>query len=270
MNQDADHEPTQDVMPPNRAAGFGQIAKRLLDHPFWTTAGALIGIVGLGISMFQIWQAAQPDPEKLSVAMASFGGTESVPASQSGLASDTSMRRLTVGANPVEIALQNNGSEPSIITQIVAKVSRFERLYDCTQSGAGPVRISADYNLKIPTNGRLQGDGLATSDVRFEVRPKSADRMNATIGPDSEIAANYPYLVAFDLELVHDGDKRLSLGPFATLTNHDAIEANISRSNSASCAKRNLQRIQDSLPLGVTTSAELDQIRGAYENLASG
>ena len=252
---------------PETAKRWGRATNAFINHPLWTTAGALLGIVGLVLSGFQIYQATQSKPEDLEVSMTSFAGPTKVQAVSYDGPTHTYGAPVDATATPVDITLQNNGGEPSLITQVVATVTYADKLKDCTSTGAGPLRVSAEYTITIPDKDGLPASGTYTKDVRFEVKPETVDRMTITVGPEFESADNFPYVVGFDVALVHDDGSRLDAGQYALVSNLKAADANIERSTSAGCAAANLESIDQVYTDTSVKSDELERLRTAYQSL---
>lgn len=243
----------------------------LIKHPVWTTLGAFVGVVGVVISVFQIYQASQDPPADLEVAMTAIGGPERLQAvgyDRAGREINTDIPADNITANPVDLTLKNNGGEPSLITQVIVDVKSFEILNDCTAAGAGPAGISAEYTIKIPTTpeGSVKYEPQR-HDVRFEVKPGAVDRMALTVGPDIESFYSTPYVIAFDLRLVADGGAELDAGSYTIVGNHKAIERHITDSISTNCARDNLETLEPIFAYQSIKANELTRLRDAYEQL---
>ena len=241
----------------------------------WTTLGALIGVVGVVISGFQIYQSTQSPPADLEVAMTSIGGPEQIAAvfyDRGAKKVDLDIPIDEFEANPIDLTLKNNGGQPSLVTKVVADVKHFEVLDDRTRAGAGPAGISAEYAFRIPTDPNTGQVilGKHDYDVLFETKPGAVDRMAITIGPDIETFYSTPYVLGAHLTLIAEGGKELDAGSYTIVGNHKAIEANLTGVLDPACSHENLETLETIYAFQSAKASELDQLRNKFEtNVAS-
>lgn len=241
-----------------------------MNHPLWTSVGAVIGIVGLVISGVQIWQSFQAAPEDLEMSIGVIGSPESIAAQQvNRSAGNEVMGTVAYVANPIDITVKNNGGEESTVTQVIAEVKHYELLGDCTASGAGEAGISAEFTIKLPDNPDPSALHAYEQPMTFSVKPGAVERMSITVGPEISTFYNYPYVIGVSLTLVHDDGKTLDAGSYTFVTNHTAVEKNIAESRDATCAQRNLDTLEGIYAFQSIKATELDQLRSAYRTLVA-
>lgn len=244
------------------------------NNPLWSSLGAIVGIVSVLATTFQIYQATRDDPADLEIAMTSIGGPLDVPAIGIDLASNSAAPQIPVGifrASPIDITLRNTGGEPTLISSVIVDVEHFERLSDCTTSGAGPAGVSAEYTVRLPEASVGTGPALGevNHDVRFEVKAGSVDRMQLTVGPEVEGLGNYPYVLGLKVSLIESGGKRLDAGKYLLAGNHRGIDANLNGSPAAECAVDNLEKIEPLMSYQSTKSTELLRLRDTFQSWAA-
>jgi hypothetical protein len=242
---------------------------KAVKHPAWTTFGALIGIVGLVLSVVQIIQAMQTPPLDLEVAALTSDGQQSVRGTVTG--GDAEGTR-SIGLTPIELTLQNKGGKPSLITRIDAEIVYFQQLKDCTGAEPTSETIAAKYQLLIPMSDVEPTEKQLASEVRFEVKPGAADRMVLNLGPQTQPAfETTPMLMSARIKLVHDGDQALDVGTASLVTTVDAATAQLDALGSSpspatrSCAKENLDHLDEMFAIQATRSSLLDSLRSAYQ-----
>lgn len=266
-------EQNPDDAPDKRRSRWGRATKKAVENPLWTTLGAIVGIVGLVISVFQIYQATKTPPVDLEVASITIDGQQAVAAQIFPGPTDANPTDGTVELTPIDITLQNKGGDPSLITRIDAEVVFFAQLQDCTGTKPAPERAAAQYQLKIPMNGAEPSTTKFGNEVRFEVKPDAADRMVLTIGPDVQAAfVSTPMVMTVKLAFVHDDDQRKEIGAVSLVTTVAAANAQISgiQQNPAGreCAKNNVERLDNMFAIQATRSRLLEQLRSAYQAAA--
>jgi hypothetical protein len=210
------------------------------------------------------------DPEKLEVAIVAMGTPQEIEATVTYPGDDVENQSIT-GA-PVDITLKNNGSDAALITAIDAEVLFYRPLSDCAFPGAGPGVITAYYSIKIPMPDRPDEavpPGPYTTSTRFEVKPNSVDRMQLTIGPESQWGAtNYAKVMAVKLTLIHDGGERLDVGTVELASTGENVQHQIERAKDPSCARDNLKVLDDMYAIQGYHAPDLDKMRDAYMRLA--
>jgi hypothetical protein len=251
------------------------VAKRavsaFIKHPFWSASAAVLGVVGTFISIYQLAGGQNYDPAKLEVAIVAMGTPEEIEATVTYPGSDVQNKSIT-GA-PVDITLKNNGSDASLITAIEAEVLFYQPLADCAFPGAGPGVITAYYSIKIPMPDRPDqpvAPGPYTTSTRFEVKANSVDRMQLTIGPETQLwATNYAKVMAVKLTLIHDGDERLDVGTVELASTGENVEKQIAHSQDQACARDNVKVLDELYAIQGYHAPDLDKLRDAYVRLAT-
>lgn len=262
--------PPPDQEPP-KTGRWGRATRKAVENPLWTTLGAIVGIIGLVVSVIQIVQATRTPPVDLEIAALTIDGRQSVAAQIFSGRSNDDPADGTIELTPIELTLQNKGGDPSLITRIDARVVYFEQLQDCT--GARPATDSAagQYQLSIPMNGPAPSSEILQNEIRFEVKPNAADRMIVTLGPAMQPAyATTPMVMSVELGLVHDDDQTKDIGTVSLVTTVDAAEAQVSgigtTRQARECAKANTEQLDTMFAIQATRSRLLDQLRSAYKS----
>ncbi|GAC56836.1 hypothetical protein GOHSU_14_00030 [Gordonia hirsuta DSM 44140 = NBRC 16056] len=263
-------DPATPAKKPKRVGRWGKATRKAVENPLWTTLGALVGIVGLVVSVIQIYQAMQTPPVDLEVASITLDGEQTIPAHLLG---GRTAGNGSVGATPIDLTLQNKGGEPSLITRIDATVVFFEQLRDCTAAPATPARAAGQYQLKIPMTDTAPSSKTFSNEIRFEVKPDAADRMVLTIGPEQQPAfAIQPMVMSVKLALIHDHNQTKEIGTVSLVTTVAATNAQIGGTPATAagrqCAKENLEQLDTMFAIQATRSRVLDELRSAYQAAA--
>jgi hypothetical protein len=125
----------------------------------------------------------------------------------------------TATGSAIDITLRNSGNAPALIVNAVFSFTRAIQLYSCP-GGAGGLVSSAEYDVKVPTDGPAAADKpfVLHRDMRFVVNANSIDRFRISVGPDQySSGADWPWIYEFDLSLVEDNSQKLNLGPMTIL-----------------------------------------------------
>lgn len=263
--------PTVPIAVPKSAGGaVKRVATTLLKHPFWSILGAVIGVLGTVVSIYQLAGGPGYTPAALEVAIVSLGAPEEIEAALTMPGDEKSS--TTVTGSPVDITLKNNGDEPALITAIDAEVVYYKALKDCASPGAGPGVISAYYSIKLPvpkSSSDPVDPGPFSTSTRFEVKPGSVDRMQLTIGPEEQLwATNYPKVMAVHLTLVHDGSETLDVGTVEVASTGENVENQIEYASDSSCAADNLKDLDDLFAIQGYHATDLEKLRATYQQLA--
>lgn len=249
------------------------IWRKAAENPIWTTLGALVGIVGLVISMVQVVQAMQTPPVDLEVAALTIDGQ--VPAKGTLDGSDTKANR-SIALTPIDLTLQNKGGLPSLITRIDAEIVFFRQLRDCTSALSSSETISAKYQLPIPMNGLEPAAKQLSTEIRFEVKPGAADRMIFSLGPQTQPEyETTPMVMSARIKLVHDEDQVLDVGTVSLVTTVAAAMAQIDAlglqpsDDARACANDNVKDLDEMFAIQATRSRLLDSLRSAYQQASA-
>lgn len=244
----------------------------VVQNPIWTTIGALVGIIGLVVSITQIYQATRTPPVDLEVAALTIDAQQSLQGTLSNGEEGTRSIELT----PIDITLQNKGGEPSLITRVDAEVVYFQQLRDCTKAESAPTAITTQYHLAIPMNDVEPADKAVSNEVRFEVKPGTADRMVLTLGPSTQPAfATTPMVMSAKIKLIHDDDQTMDVGTVSLVTTVGAATAQMDAlaadpaPEARTCAKDNLEHLDTMFAIQATRSRVLDGLRSAYQRAAA-
>lgn len=251
---------------------LSRATRKAIENPLWTTLGAILTIIGVVVSVAQLYQAAQTPPVDLEITSITLDGQHSLSADVSGPGAPTVG---AVAVTPIDITLQNRGGEPSLITGIDATVVYFQQLKDCTFARPSGQDIAAQYQLEIPMSGTTPSSKSLHSEIRFEVKPDAADRMVLTLGPETQQDfATTPMVMAVNLALVHDDNAVKELGTVSLVTTVSAAEAQIEAPASADprvqkCAQDNLEHLDELFAIQSTRSQLLEQLRSSYRASAT-
>lgn len=267
LPEPASEEVAAEPSPPER------VWKKALDHPVWTTFGAIVGIVGLVISVVQIVQTFQTPDASLEIAAVTIDGEQSMQgAVTGGVDADDGL----VGLTPIDLTLQNTGGEPSLITRVDAEVVFFKQLRDCTFTPPTPETVAVKYQLPVPMNGAEPAEKQVSAEVRFEVKPHAADRMVLTLGPQSQsMFETTPMLMSAKVTLIHDDGEALDVGTVSLVTTIAAANAQRAAlretpsAEAISCAKANLEDLDEMFAIQARRSGVLDSLRTAYQRAAA-
>jgi hypothetical protein len=174
-------------------------------------------------------------------------------------------------ATGITFTLRNPGNGISVITSAHFIVKHFAELgtNGCIP-GAGPVPISADYQVALPPVAR-PGEAI-NADFSEQVSANSADRFSIGFSFLTSDAYEYPYvngggtgasrLYELEVELLHDGDPTpLRAGTILLALPFPAYEffpGGTSTGLSGTCAPKNLATLRHMLSLPGRRSSELN------------
>lgn len=244
-----------------------RVASKAIEHPIWTTLGAVLGVVGLVLSGIEIYQNVRPDPADLEVVYISIDSQQSVKGTLEG-------QSVSVGLTPIELTLQNKGGEPVLISKIEADVVFFQQLVDCTRSQPRPGAITVPYALPIPMDGVAPRANQFAKEVRIAVEPGVADRVVLTLGPQSQSGFDtQPMVMSVRLKLAHGGGQTMDVGTVSLVTTVDAASKQIDgltvpSEQTRSCAEQNLGHLDTMFAIQARRSAVLESLRSAYQAAA--
>jgi len=245
---------------------------KALENPIWTTLGALVGVVGLVLSSIEIYQALRTPPVDLEIAALRIDTQQSVRGTVSGDSTGTRAVKLT----PIDLTLQNKGGQPSLITTVEAELVYFQQLSDCTGAHPAAESITTPYQLAIPMTGVEPAEKRLSSEIRFEVKPGTADRMVVTVGPLTQPAfATTPMVMTANIRLIHDGNQIMEVGTVSLVATADAAIAQIDALASSpspearACAKANLELLDQMFAIQATRSQLLDDLRSAFQQTSA-
>ncbi len=116
----------------------------------------------------------------------------------------------------VVITLRNAASSVSVVTRVRFTVVRYAELTaDGCIPGAGPIAISANYQVRLPAHGHVHD--VIDVKVSQELRPQTGDRMRLglALNNPSQLAVfdngdgtGASRLYVLRIDLMHDGDKK--------------------------------------------------------------
>ncbi|WP_448221915.1 hypothetical protein [Gordonia iterans] len=268
------HPDSEPENPKGKKKGkFSLAGKKAVEHPLWTTLGAIIGIIGLVISIYQIYENTKTPPVELEISSITLDGQQSVGAKIFSGPDDSVGTDGSIELTPIDITMQNKGGEPSLITRIDVDVVFLQELQDCTGTRPAPGRVAGGYQIAIPMRDAQPADKSIGTEIRFEVKSDAADRMVLTIGPDTQSAfTTTPMVMSVKLTFVHDDDQRKEVGTVSLVTTVAAANAQISGTPNTpagrQCAKDNLTHLDTMFAIQATRSRLLDSLRSAYQSAA--
>jgi hypothetical protein len=115
---------------------------------------------------------------------------------------------IRVSGAVLDVSLRNDGELPSLVTGVRVTLRRIGVLEPCAAIG-GISAVSARYTVDVPVPAPAVPVRLDRP-VRFEVLPRSLDRLTVSVGPETADLHGFVYVA--DVELVHDGSERLAVG----------------------------------------------------------
>lgn len=283
MNRNIDPRPSGPPIAPVASTGgvFKRALTALAEHRVWTTVGAVAGIAGVVLFAIQLAAPSEGGGPELEVAALGLGSPEQIDGISGSSIPDDPQNPDNFDVSPVDITLKNNGGAQSVITKVTAEVLYSAYLQDCTDSGAGPAKITANYAIRFPLGSKGQyGDlirGPLSTALNFVVKPGSVDRMQVTVGPDDQGGNPGLTVLAVKISLVHDGSQVLEVGTVALGALEERIEEQINgvrvtggfnEIRDPECAKENLIKIDEMYAVAPVRSASLDRLRQKYEEFA--
>ena len=285
MNRSFEPSPTErvaaSVTPPGNF--FTRTLATLAQHPGWTAVGTVVGIAGVVLAVVQFAAPSQGGGPDLEVAALAVGTPDQIDGTKYDSSGGNPDIPATFDVSPIDITLKNSGGEPSVITRVTAEVVSSAILKDCTNSGAGPAAITANYAIRFPLEGKGQYGDLnpepQSTASQFTVKPGSVDRMQVTVGPEDQGGNPGPTVLAVKVSLVHDGTQILDVGTVALAALEEKIDQQIDgvlvsgghrkKSNDPVCAAENLTTLDELYAAAAVRSPSLDRLRQTYEELAA-
>lgn len=237
-----------------------------IEHPLWAISGAVIGVVGIVISILQLLSGSGYTPAALEVAIVTLGAPQEVDATL--VRPGSNGIPTTIAASTLDITLKNNGDKPSLITQANAEVLSFEQLDSCQASDANSGIVSGRFAIELPTvsNGHQVAPEMYPTSMRFEVKPGAVDRMSLTLGPREVASATT--VMAVHLTLTHDDSQTLDVGTVLVAVTRKDAGALGGLELDRTCAARNLQVLNDLYAIQGHRAPELDRMRRQYQQVA--
>lgn len=250
--------------PPRRQSPINRALSALNRHPFFTGLAALVGVVGVALSVVQLALPSHNGGPALDVAALAIGMEpyQIDAVNGSSIPNDEGSDRPTrLDVSPIDITFKNTGGEPSIINKAEAELLYSTMLHDCTRSGAGPAQVTANYALTFPLVEEGEYSDLAPStsaDIDFVVPPGSVERMQLTVGPQEQSGNSYPTVLAVRIFLFHDDGSKLDVGTVAVAASTKQMEKQISEADDPECAAESLAELDQLYAVATVHSAELD------------
>lgn len=187
----------------------------------WTVLAGVAGVVALFLAVAQLGERdavpASQTPTAgaplLRLAALAVDRTEQIdatldePGDEPGDATVTGQPVRVSGA-VLDVSLRNDGELPSLVTGVRVTLRRVDVLEPCAAIG-GISAVSARYTVDVPVPAPAVPVRLDRP-VRFEVLPRSLDRLTVSVGPETADLQGFVYVA--DVELVHDGGERLAVG----------------------------------------------------------
>jgi hypothetical protein len=186
----------------------------------WTVLAGVAGVVALFLAVAQLGgrdarddapatPAAGGGAPRLRLAAFAVDRTAQIEATLDEPGDATAPAQpIRVSGAVLDVSLRNDGELPSLVTGVRVTLHRADVLEPCAAIG-GISAISARYTVDVPVPAPAVPVRLDRP-VRFEVLPRSLDRLTVSVGP--ETADLYGFVYVADVELVHDGSERLAVG----------------------------------------------------------
>jgi hypothetical protein len=118
----------------------------------------------------------------------------------------------------IDITLRNRGAAPALILKASLTFTRITELPACL--GGGPGTATGLYDVKVPSSKVVTASDhpfALQRDMRFIVNANSIDRFRITVGPDTYLLSQAPWIYEFKLTLTEDNGHELNLGPMSML-----------------------------------------------------
>lgn len=263
-NADAAFDPPTEPIPLKPAKGaLARRTSMFIEHPLWTSVGAIIGVVGIVVSIIQMMGGSGYTPASLEAEIVTMGTPEEIDANR--VAEGVDATSTTVTSSPVDITLKNNGDEPALITQANAEVVFQDELADCSNGERPGGTVTAQYSMPLPTSdgGSQIESGTHSTSTRFEVKPGAIDRMQLTLGPDHQTAAIS--VLAAHLTLTHDGAETLDIGTVLVANTRRDVAASTDSPIDPVCASNNLKVLDKLYSVQGYRAPDLKRLRSEYE-----
>ncbi|WP_040694398.1 hypothetical protein [Nocardia vinacea] len=174
-----------------------------------------------------------------------------------------------VDATAIDITLKNHGQDTALITTAHIDVLYGQQMENCPHQGDS-ITANAQYSVFLPAT--VSGPPFRVDrDMRFEVKPVSADRFSITVGPQHEsLSTLTPSIYVLHISLTHDNDsKPLDIGNVALVVRPGEGAKTVDKNfwYDMPCVKRNADRVNKLYEFNAVRADELDYMRNQYASI---
>ena len=162
--------------------------------------------------------------------------------------SDGTIKSTNIASSAIEVVVKNASPSTALITRANFLFRRIEKLERCTRV-AGPVLVSAPYDVKVPTQPfRAEPPFVIVKSIGHELKGGAHERLTFTIGTEST-PDGWPSLYQVDISLSLDAPSSIFAATvfFMEPSDHDWIFRSESHGQALNkdCVERNVESLQD-------------------------
>ncbi|WP_157596916.1 hypothetical protein [Saccharomonospora saliphila] len=171
----------------------------------WVAAGSVLAAAGAVAGVLSWIEARRANEAALGsdLRVAEYRVTTKSDVTQTSTSAVTEEETVReVDAAAVDIVLENRGEQPALINEIEVVVRAQDALTGC--SGAGPLHVTTDYDIRIPPELRSRS---VREPVLFNLGGRSRERILISLGSSaSEAYAGWGTIFTVDLRLKRDSE----------------------------------------------------------------
>ncbi|MDO0932974.1 hypothetical protein QQY66_15205 [Streptomyces sp. DG2A-72] len=194
-------------------------------------------------------------------------------------------QKADISGPHVEITVQNLATAPSLITEANVTFRKSLFLEGCYTPTSEGLRSTATYDLTVPDKQPLVPGTHShkvpfsrTAELTHRIDANSYEKFTLTTGPEIIDYGDSPWVGVFDVELVHDGGRKLKAGRVAVISpggdsrNFYPVGEtwHIDPEHIPGCQKLNTEVISKVLEPGVVASRELKALDQAFRSYTPG
>ena len=174
--------------------------------------------------------------------------------------SDGTIKSTNVATSAIDLIVKNASPSTARITGANFLFRRIEKLERCTRA-AGPVLVSAPYDVKVPTQPfRAEPPFVIGKDIRHELKGGAHERLTFKIGTETT-PDGWPTLYQVDISLSLDPPSSIFAATVFLMepSDHDWIFRSVARGQALDkdCVERNAESLQDFVQAGGVRSQAL-------------
>jgi len=158
------------------------------------------------------------------------------------------IKPTNVASSAIDVAVKNASPSTARITGANFMFRRIEKLERCTRA-AGPVLVSAPYDVKVPTQPfRAEPPFVVRKDLRHELKGGAHERLTFKIGTEST-PDGWPSLYQVDVSLSLDPTTTVFAATVVLMepSDYDWIFRSVAQGQALDkdCVERNAESLQD-------------------------
>jgi len=162
--------------------------------------------------------------------------------------SDGTIKSTNIASSAIEVVVKNASPSTALITRANFLFRRIEKLERCTRV-AGPVLVSAPYDVKVPTQPfRAEPPFVIEKNIGHELKGGAHERLTFTIGTEST-PDGWPSLYQVDISLSLDARSSIFAATVFLMepADYDWIFRSESHGQTLNkdCVERNVESLQD-------------------------